>query len=71
MLVGPALLAIPSTIAHQLGEPHPQWHPPWEWPGQPVFSWVFAWGVAWALFGLALALIPARASETTHRARSA
>ena len=68
---GPALLGIPSVITHQGLDPHPQWHPLWEWLGQPVFSQVFIFGAAWALLGLALALIPARAGETTHRARSA
>jgi uncharacterized membrane protein len=68
---GPALLAIPSMITHQLGEPHPQWHPLWEWLGQPTFSQVCVVGAACALLGVALSLIPARAGRTTHRARSA
>jgi hypothetical protein len=68
---GPALLAIPGMITHQLVEPHPQWHPLWEWLGQPAFSQVFVVGAACALLGLALSLISARAGKTTHRARSA
>jgi hypothetical protein len=68
---GPASLAIPGMITHQLLEPHPQWHPLWEWLGHPALSRVVVVGAACALLGLVLSLTPARAGKSTHRARSA
>ncbi|MBE1491604.1 hypothetical protein [Plantactinospora soyae] len=54
----PTLMAVPQSVQHHLGEPHPSWHPMWEWLGQPALSLFFVAGGGCALLGLALAALP-------------
>ncbi|MBM0274405.1 hypothetical protein [Micromonospora tarensis] len=54
----PVLLATPSLLRHQRGEPHPAWHPFWEWLGQPAASLLFLVGAVCVLSALGLAAAP-------------